>query len=127
MAEKRRVDETADANPDPITGEPGAHPVGVGIGAAAGGAAAGALGGAAAGATRAASRGPGQATSTTRAPGQARTPRSRRADRGPGRLLARAPVFTLPRGGPPCSNDHPRDAQAGAPGGGPSFFMSPSP
>jgi uncharacterized protein (TIGR02271 family) len=38
-----------DPNPDPITGEPGAHPVGVGVGTAAGGAAAGALGGAVAG------------------------------------------------------------------------------
>jgi phage tail tape-measure protein len=35
-----------DANRDPITGEPGAHPVGVGVGTAAGGAAAGALAGA---------------------------------------------------------------------------------
>lgn len=35
-----------DANRDPITGEPGAHPVGVGIGAAAGGIAAGAAAGA---------------------------------------------------------------------------------
>lgn len=38
-----------DANPDPITGEPGSHPVGTGIGAAAGGAAIGAAGGAVAG------------------------------------------------------------------------------
>ncbi len=38
-----------DANRDPITGEPGAHPVGAGLGAAAGGAAAGAAGGAVAG------------------------------------------------------------------------------
>ena len=38
-----------DSNRDPITGEPGAHPVGVGIGAAAGGAAAGAAVGAMAG------------------------------------------------------------------------------
>jgi hypothetical protein len=35
-----------DANADPITGEPGAHPVGTGLGAAAGGAAAGAAAGA---------------------------------------------------------------------------------
>jgi hypothetical protein len=35
-----------DRNEDPITGEPGAHPVGVGLGAAAGGAAAGAAAGA---------------------------------------------------------------------------------
>src|SRR6476661_57102 len=33
------------SNPDPITGQPGAHPVGTGIGAAAAGAAAGAAGG----------------------------------------------------------------------------------
>jgi len=38
-----------DTNEDPISGEHGAHPVGVGIGAAAAGAATGALGGAAAG------------------------------------------------------------------------------
>ena len=46
MADKRDVrdfQETAvDANRDPITNEPGAHPVGTGLGAAAGGAAAGA-------------------------------------------------------------------------------------
>lgn len=35
-----------DANRDPITDEPGAHPVGTGIGAALGGAAAGAAAGA---------------------------------------------------------------------------------
>lgn len=35
-----------DANPDPITGEHGAHPIGAGLGAAAGGAAAGAAAGA---------------------------------------------------------------------------------
>lgn len=35
----------ADRNPDSITGEPGAHPVGVGVGTAAGGAAAGAAAG----------------------------------------------------------------------------------
>src|SRR4029077_18614744 len=34
-----------DSNPDPITGEPGAHPVGTGVGAALAGAAAGAAGG----------------------------------------------------------------------------------
>jgi hypothetical protein len=34
-----------DSNPDPITGQPGAHPVGTGLGAAAAGAAAGAAGG----------------------------------------------------------------------------------
>jgi hypothetical protein len=49
MANKKQDHQTADANPDPITGEPGAHPVGVGLGAAGGGAAAGALAGAAAG------------------------------------------------------------------------------
>lgn len=34
--------KSRDSNPDPITGAPGAHPVGTGLGAAAGGAAAGA-------------------------------------------------------------------------------------
>ena len=43
------VHPAADTNPDPITGEPGAHPVGAGLGAAAAGAAAGAAGGAMAG------------------------------------------------------------------------------
>ena len=38
-------DPSADANRDPITGTPGAHPIGVGVGAAAGGVAAGALAG----------------------------------------------------------------------------------
>jgi hypothetical protein len=38
-----------DANRDPITGEPGSHPVGTGLGAAAGGMAAGAAAGAVAG------------------------------------------------------------------------------
>lgn len=41
-------DERKEANPDPLTGEPGAHPVGVGVGAtggAAAGAAIGSLGG----------------------------------------------------------------------------------
>src|SRR6476646_5669144 len=38
-----------DANADPITGEPGAHPVGAGVGAAVGGAIAGAAAGMAAG------------------------------------------------------------------------------
>ncbi len=38
-----------DDNPDPITGEPGAHPIGAGVGAAPGGAAAGAVAGIAAG------------------------------------------------------------------------------
>jgi hypothetical protein len=43
------IPPSADSNPDPITGEPGAHPVGVGLGTAAAGAAAGAAGGAMAG------------------------------------------------------------------------------
>ena len=51
--ENRNVDRTGtrgtDANRDPITNEPGAHPVGAGVGAAAVGAAAGAAGGAMAG------------------------------------------------------------------------------
>src|SRR6476659_6013277 len=38
-------DERPETNPDPITGAPGAHPVGVGLGAAAGGIAAGAAAG----------------------------------------------------------------------------------
>jgi hypothetical protein len=38
--------ESCDTNPDPMTGEPGAHPVGVGVGAAVTGALAGAAGGA---------------------------------------------------------------------------------
>jgi hypothetical protein len=41
--------KSTDKNPDPITGQPGAHPVGVGVGAALAGAAAGAAGGAVAG------------------------------------------------------------------------------
>jgi hypothetical protein len=41
--------EARDANRDPITGAPGAHPVGTGIGAAVGGAAAGAAAGTVAG------------------------------------------------------------------------------
>jgi hypothetical protein len=47
-AEKTRDDysdrEARDANRDPITGEPGAHPVGVGVGAASAGAAGAAIG-----------------------------------------------------------------------------------
>lgn len=39
---KNDTKKGADANRDPITGEPGAHPVGTGVGAAAGGIAAGA-------------------------------------------------------------------------------------
>jgi hypothetical protein len=46
--EMERAD-TASANRDPITGAPGAHPVGTGLGAAAGGVAAGAAVGAVAG------------------------------------------------------------------------------
>jgi len=45
--DRRRT--TRDANRDPITGAPGAHPVGTGLGAAAGGMAAGAAAGAVAG------------------------------------------------------------------------------
>ena len=45
--QKRDIDKSA--NRDPITGTPGAHPVGVGVGAAAGGAAAGAAAGTVAG------------------------------------------------------------------------------
>src|SRR3954464_597504 len=41
--------EKKDRNEDPITGAPGAHPVGVGVGTAAGGAAAGMAAGMAAG------------------------------------------------------------------------------
>jgi len=44
MTDKETKEELR--NEDPITGEPGAHPVGSGLGAAAGGAAAGAAGGA---------------------------------------------------------------------------------
>lgn len=47
MATKRKTTKTVDANRDPITGEPGAHPIGAGVGAAIGGAAAGAAGAAA--------------------------------------------------------------------------------
>src|SRR3954462_4274769 len=50
MADERKTNRATDANRDPITGEPGAHPVGTGVGAAVGGAAAGVLGGMAAGA-----------------------------------------------------------------------------
>ena len=46
---ERPAGDDRDRNADPITGAPGAHPVGVGVGTAAGGAAAGALGGAVAG------------------------------------------------------------------------------
>jgi hypothetical protein len=40
-----KTNTSPDRNPDPITGAPGAHPVGVGVGAAVGGAAAGATAG----------------------------------------------------------------------------------
>lgn len=43
------LDQDGDANRDPISGAPGAHPVGVGLGAAAGGMAAGAAAGTVAG------------------------------------------------------------------------------
>jgi hypothetical protein len=48
MAEERKrgLDKTPDRNPDPITGEPGAHPVGVGAGSAGGAVAGAAVGGA---------------------------------------------------------------------------------
>ncbi len=50
MANRPNVrNKKGDVNPDPITGEPGAHPVGAGLGAAAGGAAARAAAGAVAG------------------------------------------------------------------------------
>jgi hypothetical protein len=51
MATKRETDvnRDRDRNEDPITGQPGAHPVGAGVGAALGGAAAGAAAGAVAG------------------------------------------------------------------------------
>jgi len=49
MNNPNNPDRAHDANRDPITGEPGAHPVGTGLGAAGAGAAAGAAGGAIAG------------------------------------------------------------------------------
>ena len=54
MASQKRRDDKATTkkakeNRDPITGEPGAHPIGTGVGAATGGAAAGAAAGAAVG------------------------------------------------------------------------------
>lgn len=45
--EPARPDEARDANRDPITGQPGAHPVGTGLGAAGAGAAGAAIGAAA--------------------------------------------------------------------------------
>lgn len=46
MLGRMKQNQTQDprANPDPITGEPGAHPVGTGVGAAGGGAAGAAIG-----------------------------------------------------------------------------------
>jgi hypothetical protein len=49
LTTKRGTSRDVDENRDPISGEPGAHPVGAGLGAAAGGAAAGAAAGAVAG------------------------------------------------------------------------------
>jgi hypothetical protein len=46
MAAKKTNQTSTDTNPDPISGEPGSHPVGTGVGAALAGAAAGAAGGA---------------------------------------------------------------------------------
>lgn len=48
LEQTKKVERTSGANPDPITGEPGSHPVGTGAGSA-GGAAAGAAVGAAVG------------------------------------------------------------------------------
>lgn len=49
MAINRQDEMGKDENRDPLSGEPGAHPIGAGLGAAAAGAAAGAAGGAVAG------------------------------------------------------------------------------
>src|SRR3954464_4725735 len=49
MANETKTTRKKDANRDPITGEPGSHPVGTGVGAAVGGAAAGAAVGSVAG------------------------------------------------------------------------------
>jgi hypothetical protein len=46
MDEQRRLDPNPDANRDPLTGEPGSHPIGTGIGAAGGAATGAAVGGA---------------------------------------------------------------------------------
>ena len=46
---KENKDRTRDTNPDPITGEPGSHPIATGVGAAGGGAAGAAIGTAVAG------------------------------------------------------------------------------
>lgn len=44
--DKLNLDPTPDSNPDPITGEPGSHPVGTGVGAAGGAGTGAAIGGA---------------------------------------------------------------------------------
>jgi hypothetical protein len=50
MADRKKTSDTGqDENPDPITGEPGSHPVGVGAGATGGAVAGAAVGGAIAG------------------------------------------------------------------------------
>jgi hypothetical protein len=49
MANKSSKKQSTDRNPDPITGAPGSHPVGVGVGTAVGGAVTGAAAGAATG------------------------------------------------------------------------------
>jgi len=49
MSSSNKPGHTTDENRDPISGEPGSHPVGTGLGAAGAGAAAGAAGGAMAG------------------------------------------------------------------------------
>jgi hypothetical protein len=46
VVREKRLDDEPDANRDPISGTPGAHPVGAGLGAAGGGAAGAAIGGA---------------------------------------------------------------------------------
>lgn len=46
MSNEKQKNPAPDANPDPITGEPGAHPVGTGVGAAGAGAVGAAIGGA---------------------------------------------------------------------------------
>ena len=46
MDEQRRLDPNPDANRDPLTGEPGSHPIGTGVGAAGGAATGAAIGGA---------------------------------------------------------------------------------
>ncbi|HEX9148680.1 MAG TPA: hypothetical protein VF958_05900 [Thermoanaerobaculia bacterium] len=46
MDEQRRLDPNPDANRDPLSGEPGSHPIGTGVGAAGGAATGAAVGGA---------------------------------------------------------------------------------